>query len=153
MRKLILVVISLLLLTTSCFAANWQWLGSNANMGVFVDTSSIKFDMSKTNRIINRDRIYFWVKYEYDEAYAQKNIDPPNTKYIIAHDGLDFKANEMIYPKAIMYDKDGNSIGEDNPVLHWQPIVPGSLGDSLQKYLADYVSKHVEEIEQRTQGN
>lgn len=153
MRKLVLVVISLLLLSTSCFAAKWEWLGSNANMGVFVDVGSIKFDMSNTNQIINRDRVYVWVKYVYDEAYAQKNIVPPNTKYIIAHDGIDLAKNEMIFPKAVMYDKDGNSIGEDHPIYHWQPIIPDSLGAAIKDYVDQYVSKHTEEIEQRTRGN
>lgn len=153
MRKILLVMVMLLLMTSSCFAAKWEWLGSNANMGVFIDISSIKFDMSKKNQIINRDRVYVWVKYVYDEAYAQKNIEPPNTKYIIGLNGIDFAKDEMLTSKGILYDKDGNSLGEDRPVYHWQPIIPDSLGAAIKNYVEKYVSKHIEEIEQRTRGN
>ena len=153
MKKVFLILITLLLLSSSCFAAYWKWLGSNPNIGLFVDTSSIEFELSKDRKITNRDRVYVWVKYVYDDSYAQKKHYPTGTKYAVSLEGFDLLRNKSIIQKSALYNNDGDNIANYPPSQRWEPIIPDTIASLVKDYLANYVPKHVEEIEQRTKGN
>lgn len=138
--------------TQSCLAADWCWVGADSNMGLFVDMDSIRFELSPNRTISNHNRVYVWIKVEYDESYAQNYINPPNTKYFLAYDGIDLQKNEAIFLQQYHYDKNGVVIYTAPPEVKWNPIVPNTVVSVTKDVLAKYVSEHIKEIEQQTLG-
>ena len=80
MKRLIMVVMMMLAMTASCYAASWEWVGSNDKNGIFYDKDSIIFEMSSKTQTVNRDRVVVWEKMIYDEAFVQKRFDLKNIK-------------------------------------------------------------------------
>lgn len=150
MRKLFLVVITLLLLSTSCFAADWEWLYSDAEEGFFFDKSSVVFRMN--GQIVDRDRIQVWIKTVLDESYATEKYSPVPSYFIIRYE-FDLANHKMRYVAGTAYNKKDEKIGNTKSDAKWKTIDKDSPGDfMLQKFL-QYVPVHTEEIEQRTRGN
>jgi hypothetical protein len=150
MRKLLLTVLALVMLSSSCLAANWEWINSDANLGAFYDTDSIRFDMSQKQKIINRDKFVVWVKFVYDESYARKRGLPKGTKYSISKIWFDVTQNRFCEEQLLFYDADNINIATDKGT--WDNIVPGTAGEGILKRVHKYVRAHTEEIEQRTRG-
>ena len=150
MRKLLLTVFMLLVMSTSCLAAaDWQWVESDANMGWFYDKNSITFMMNKN--IVNRDKVVVWTKIVYDGAYAQKN-GMGNERYAIGKIYIDLAHNKLLIGKAYFYDNEGNVVSTSPAEKKWDDIIPGSHGDKIAKVVSDFIRTRTEEIEQRTRN-
>ena len=153
MRKLIMVVLMLVAMTSTCMAASWEWVGANPNMGLSYDKDSLVFQISSKQKIVNRDMVNGWVKFVYDEAYVQKEMPHKDTKYAICQFSADLVGNRIMNGEYIVYGKDGKVLEQGKQKYGWEQIAPDTLGESLFKSLKKYVSIHTEEIEQRTRGN
>lgn len=150
MRKLLLTVLALVMLSSSCLAANWEWICSTSDVGLFYDKNSIVFDISKTE-ITNRDKCYVWVKIVYDKAFAQKRFKD-NTAFSVEHWGFDIANNQMLEGERLYYDDSGHLIDKTKSTQKWTPIVPDTFAEAVKEKILQYVKVHTEEIEQRTRG-
>jgi hypothetical protein len=150
MRKLLLTVFALVLMSASCFAANWEWIGSDENLGVFYDTDSVRFAMSRESQIVNRDRFWVWVKFVYDEGYAARRGFPRGVKYCMTKLWLDTKQFRVCEERKLFYDTSNSLVA--SRMGKWEDIIPGSAGEVIMKHIEKYVRAHEEEIEQRTRG-
>ena len=149
MRKLLLTVFMLFVMSTSCLAAaDWQWICSDANMGFFFDKNTITF--VKQKQVVNRDKVYVWIKVIYDEAYARK-LGGADVRYTISKAYIDFASNKMGSDKVFLYNEDGRVITTLPPVKP-EDIIPGSNGERIAKAVDDYIRTRTEEIEQRTRN-
>jgi hypothetical protein len=150
MRKLLLTVFALVLMSASCFAANWEWIGSDEKIGVFYDKDSIVFDMSK-DKITNRDKCFVWVKLVYDKAFAQKRFKD-NTAASLEHWGFDLANNQMLEGERLYYDDSGQLIEKIKSTQKWADVIPDTYGEAVKEKVQQHVRAHEEEIEQRTRG-
>jgi len=150
MRKLLLTVVALVLMSASCFAANWEWIASDANLGEFYDTESIRFDMAREQKIVNRDKFVVWVKFVYDESFVRKRGLPRGTKYSLHKMWFDVTQNRVREEQMIFYNADNINIASEKG--SWEDIIPGSAGEIIMTHVEKYVRAHEEEIEQRTRG-
>lgn len=150
MRKLLLTVMALMMMSVSCFAASWEWVCSTPNVGIFYDKDSIVFDMSK-DKIINRDKCYVWTKLVYDKAFAQKRFKD-NTAASLEHWGFDFAKNQMLEGERLYYDDSGMEIDKVKSTQKWEAIVPSTFAEAIKEKIQQHVRAHEEEIEQRTRG-
>lgn len=149
MKKLLLTVFMLLVMSTSCLAAaDWQWACSNANLGMYFDKSTITF--VKQKQIVNRDKVYVWVKTVFDEAYAQKT-GQENVGYTMTKVYLDFANKKIGTSKHYVYNKNGEII-ETLPAEKPEDIIPSTIGEDLANAVDSYVRTRTEEIEQRTRN-
>lgn len=151
MRKLIMVVLMLVAMTSTCMAASWEWICSTPNVGLFYDKDSIVFDMSNT-KITNRDKCYVWVKIVYDKAFAQKHFKD-NTAFSMEHWGFDLANNRMNEGEKLYYDDSGQLIDETKSTQKWEAVVPSTFAEAVKEKVKKHVRAHTEEIEQRTRGN
>jgi hypothetical protein len=152
MRKLLLTVLALVMLSSSCLAANWEWAGSDEKIGMFYDVNSITFSISPNKQIVSRDRVWLWVKYVFDESFAEQVIKNRNVKFQICKVGYDFSQNKTFESKIITYHKDGHVLKEEPGRRAWVDIYPESVSDCIKSAVEKYVRAHEEEIEQRTRG-
>ena len=111
MRKLILTILTLFLLTAQCFATNWKWIDSNAEQGLFFDTDSVKFLISSKTKTINHNEVVLWVKYVYDSAYAQRAFKRDDVQYSLERIAFNFQYNkvneiEILPCTELIYNKD-----------------------------------------------
>jgi hypothetical protein len=150
MRKLLLTVLALVMLSSSCLAANWEWIASDEKIGMFYDKDSIVFDMSK-DKITNRDKCYVWVKIVYDKAFAQKRFKD-NTAASLEHWGFDLANNQMLEGERIYYDDSGLPIEKIKGAQKWVGVVPDTFAEAVKEKILRHVKVHTEEIEQRTRG-
>ena len=153
MRKLVMVLLMLVAMTTTCMAASWEWVGSDEKIGMFYDTSSITFSISPNKQIVSRDRVWVWVKYVFDESFAEQVLKNRNIKFQICKVGYDFSQNKTFDSKVISYHKDGHVLKEEPGKRSWVDIYPESVADCIKNAVEKYARAHTEEIEQRTRGN
>lgn len=152
MRKLLLTVLALVMLSSSCLAANWEWIHSNSEKGYFFDTDSIVFDTSPDKKNVNRDKFYVWVKIVFDPAYAKKKYQRDDIAYCIDMFGFDLADNKLCEKETIYYSNEKEVLLTFKDVTKWQNTIPESIGEHLMKHTGKYVRAHTEEIEQRTRG-
>lgn len=158
MRKTILTILALIVMSAQCFAADWVWVESNSNFGYFYDKDSITFALSKDKKIVNRDIIYVWVKFVCDEeyvrqAYERKELNYPTTKVMIGKYGYDLVRNKQQMGTLTYYDKDGKVLWQSHKTDKWTDIIPDSVSENIKSHAAKYARSRTEEIEQRTRGN
>jgi hypothetical protein len=153
MRKTILTILALIVMSAQCVAADWVWLHSDENEGFFFDKGSIVFDISKDRKIVNRDRFYVWVKTAYDAAFAKKEFGRDDVAYSVDRFGFDAKTNSVCEKHILYYNHNKQVIYQQKDILRWQTIVPETLGESLFRHISKFVREHEAEIEQRTRGN
>jgi hypothetical protein len=129
-------------------AANWVWAGSDDKVGIFFDSSSIKFD--RIGDLVNGDIACVWWYMVYDDAYAQSHPFMGKTlKKIVLYDKLHLEKRLIRNFDAIAYDENGDVIyrgNHDKPVR----IIPGSHQDVLFNAVARYIDEHLEEVKKRS---
>ena len=153
MRKLLLTILALMMMSASCFAASWEWVGANPYMGLSYDKDSLVFEVSSKQNIVNRDMVKGWVKFVYDEAYAQKEMPRKDTKYVVCKFSADLVGNRILNDDYIVYNKDGKILEQGKQKKGWEHVAPDTLGEFMFNSLKKHVRAHTEEIEQRTRGN
>lgn len=148
MRKMLLTLVILLVMSTSCLAANWEWIGSDADTGLFFDTSTITFEKHK--QTINRDKVYVWVRIVYDKEYARKQGNE-NVSYVVSKSCIDFANNKISSGKSYLYSENGRLI-DTTPPMKAEDIIPNSKGEIIAEAVDKYIRNRTEEIEQRTRN-
>lgn len=147
LKKQIVLLISLLLLafSSTAAAANWQWVNSNENIGVFFDTESVRFSRIDKGGV-DKNIIYFWSRYVCDDAYAQKH--PYNGKFIkyrLQYQKLDISEETIATLEVISYDANEEIITKTSNVAT-DHVVPGTFFDTVCGAVKEYARIHTEEI-------
>lgn len=151
LKKQIILFVSLfmLLFSSTAAAANWQWINSNENFGLFFDTESIKFaPIAKGG--IDKNIIYVWSRYVYDDAYAFKypyNGKP--SKASVQYRKLNINEGTITTLEEIWYDFDGNVLGIEGKAKTAR-VIPGTCGDVIYSAVKEYARIHAEEIADRS---
>lgn len=156
MRKLLLTVVVLFLLSAQCLAANWERVCSTAGNVLFCDKDSVVFDVQESmvnsgEYTVNKNKCYVWLKTIYDKAYV-KRIFKDNTAYSLEYLGLDLVNNRINTGEVIWYNQDGGVVTSSKGLKEWSPIAPDSVGEAIKKYVENYINSHTKEIEQRPRG-
>lgn len=151
LKKQIILFASLfmLLFSSTASAANWQWVNSNENIGVFFDTESVKFSRIAKGGV-DKNIIYFWSRYVRDDAYAQKY--PYNGKLIksmVLYHKLNISESTLTTLKVVAYDADGVVIDTTNKIVT-EPVIPGTFSDLVCNAVKEYARIHAEEIADRS---
>jgi len=151
LKKQIVLLISLILLafSSTADAANWQWVNSNENIGVFFDTESVRFSRIDKG-CVDKNIIYFWSRYVCDDAYAQKH--PYNGKFIkyrLQYQKLDISEETIATLEVISYDATEEIIDKTNAVAT-DHVVPGTFFDTVCSAVKEYAHIHAEEITERS---
>lgn len=151
LKKQIILFASLfmLLFSSTASAANWQWVDSNENIGVFFDTESVRFSRIDKGGI-DKNIIYFWSRYVRDDAYSQKH--PYNgklIKFMVQYQKLNISEGTLTTLEVIGYDADGVMIDKINAIAT-EHVIPGTFGDLVCSAVKEYACIHSEEITERS---
>lgn len=118
MKKYILI----LLTTLVCFfsnstasAANWEWVDSNDEVGLFFDTETLSYTPYN-------DTAYVWAKF----VFPLKNEEDLNYYYINFSNRTIALKSYVIYKQGAVTESQTRSSS-----LDYHPIIPGSLGEAL----------------------
>lgn len=149
MKKLLLTVFMLLVMSTSCLAANWEWVGSSPDLGIFYDKDSIVFEKNK--QIVNRDRCSVWVKIVYDKAYVQREYKQ-DWAFSVERWNFDLANNRIREGERLHYNDNGRVVNRDKPSSKWNDIAPETLAELIRDRVSKYAHERTEEIEQRTRN-
>lgn len=152
MRKVLLTILTCLVMSASCYAANWEWIGANADKGFSFDEDTIVFATSPDRKIVNRDVFYVWVKIVFDPAYAKRQYHRDDVAYCVDRFGFDLANNKICEKTVVFYDVNKEVIHTVKDALKWQTPIPDSAGEDLMRVLGKYARAHEAEIEQRTRG-
>lgn len=151
MRKILLISLFLLLLSSVCSAeANWKSLVEPGKFlsDIQVDENSIKYgtlDNGNTNYSI----VFAWVKYIYTEdgkkgllkAWEEKGIETKEYRrflYRVGQYKYYMKEKQWVLLKDIYYNSDGEVIQQINILPkneELMDVVPGSNGETIYDYL------------------
>jgi len=151
LKKQIILLISLLLLafSSTAAAANWQWVASDENVGVFFDTESLRF--GKIDKLgIDKNIVYVWWYMALDDAFSQKQ--PYNgeiVKKIVRYDKLNLNEQTITGLEVILRDTDGFILGQKNNT-GTEHIAPDSRAALMYSAVKEYARIHAEEITERS---
>lgn len=144
MKKRVIVLLAMLLLALSaqCFAANWVWVCSDARMGFFFDSDSIK--VFETEGKPATRRIMFWEKIVYDDAFAEKQgrIKGQIVSEIKQKVGCSRPNMGQVTYARYLYAKDGTVLDGKPNIHESEPLVPGTYGDVVMAAVEKYVTEH-----------
>lgn len=146
-----LLTILMLALSSTCLAADWQWINSNADAGFSFDKETMHYSM--TNGQIDKDKIYVWLRVVLDDAYAQKkNVgkNHPPFKILTGKYLYNSQRNTIQRLKIYGYTKNGSLLIRNEKPKYPIEIVPASLFDDTAHALKQYAKKHDKEITDRT---
>lgn len=152
MKKLILswvlTVFLSVVLSGTASAANWVWVSSDEQTGMFFDSSSIKFE--RTGESINENIIYVWWYIQIDEAAAIHHpFRGKIVKRFVMYDKFDIRDQTVTDIDVVAYDKNEEVIdrGADGKTVR---VIPGTKKETLMNAVASYAEKHKEEIVERS---
>jgi hypothetical protein len=138
MKKRIVLIVTclMMLLSSSCFATNWVWVTSDANMGIFFDADSI--------RVTNSNQIIVWEKVIYDEAYSRSIgvINGNVVRSLKMRAGYHRPSMTVTQYARYVYGKDGKLLASVNNIREKSEIVPESGGEQTLLALEKYVAEH-----------
>lgn len=148
-QLILLTTLLLLLIHGTAAAANWQWVYSDEDVGLFFDTNSIKFQRIAKGGV-DKNIIYVWARYVYGYTYAQKH--PHNgqiVKMVVLYEKMDIGTDTVTDLERVFYNNNGDFIDalKKGTVYH---VVPGSYGDMLYSAIKEYARIHSEEITDRS---
>ena len=124
LKKQIILFASLfmLLFSNTAAAANWQWVASDENVGVFFDTESLRFG-------------------KIDKLGIDKNI--------VRYDKLNLNEQTITGLEVILRDTDGFILGQKNNT-GTEHIAPDSRAALMYSAVKEYARIHAEEITERS---
>ena len=159
MKKLVfsLLIAAFVALSTSVgYTANWQWIGSDDEIGCFFDIDTIRYASSKSG--VDESRIVCWEKL----VYTQKGADDMSSlvKDSRLHD-LDYSLELKIYSipdhsfilrSMTGYDHNGKIL-YDYTYDKFFLIKPDSRAEYIFETVRDYARRHHDELIERTRSN
>ena len=129
MKKILIITISVLTLTSISVLANDRWLPfySDSVLQVFIDKMSLEIDK-------NKKLIHFFVRQQFTEDFRQKNFkeyasEIPND--FREHWTLDCNYNRYKTNTKFIYKPDGSVEHSDDYTSAWINIKPNSNGEVL----------------------
>lgn len=148
-RIILLVICVLLIFPQVSFAAHWQWVNSNDEIGFFFDTDSIHYG-SHSNitgySTLNKNLIVFWEKTVYSPegaaGLAQRFNDDryANVEYCIKKTGVLRKEKQMATYSATYYANDVPLETFDD--FNSYEILPDTMGEDIYNAVIDYCINH-----------
>ncbi|WP_110953075.1 hypothetical protein [Anaerosinus massiliensis] len=165
MKKITLLITLLLMPLLSCtaFASdNWQWVGSNSNVIVYVDDDSIKYSTPQENpESIDKNIITFSSKDKYSEEGIQLFVNNMNKQnnhlaewdklsYIIMIKSINVKDNKFYPIKYSYYDSQGRLIYDWNCIKNtpWKEIKPNTFEESCYNHVITFAREHIDGFQQ-----
>lgn len=125
MKKLTVLLLSLLCFCSSAFATNWQWVTSSDKYTIQVNTDNI-------TRINNVYAAWFSIVYL---DYAQPTYQGKKVKALVQR--FNFQRTELgdefRTTEGLFYDKEGNVLTHQKELAKWESIIPGSFGETMFK--------------------
>lgn len=144
MKKRIILVVAclMMMLNSSCLAANWVWVTSDSRMGFFFDSDSIK--VYETEGKPETRRITFWSKVIYDDAFAEKQGVLNGQTVHMIKERATFSPPKMMQTThaRYIYSKDGNLLDSKPHLNINEPIIPDTFGDKILQALEKYIAEH-----------
>lgn len=139
MKKLTVLLLSLLCFCSSAFATNWQWVCSTSEITVSIDTDTIaKIGSAYTS----------WIKVVPLE-YAQRTIYGEKAAMILEQYsytktdlGADCKRLQAVY-----YNKSGNVIYHNTERQNWSSLIPNSVGEIVYKKTVELANANTKSAE------
>lgn len=123
MKRIVLVVMAVLVVTGQAWGVDWQQIEKNKSFTGFMDYDTFKFNDKKTE-------ITFWIKNIFGKEFARQ-ISP---KKPASHSVQRFTAdciNESLYSVEFhIYGKNGAIIASDNQYSK-TTMIPGSVNESI----------------------
>ena len=125
MKKVLCLAVFALGLATPAVAADWVWLGNDSNnTAVFGDADS-RTDTSA------------WVEMRYAKPKKHSNGKFYNTDKGLEE--IDCSGKRRRSLTVTWYSKSGNSIGSETPsYAEWDYVIPGTLGESMYKFVCNH---------------
>jgi hypothetical protein len=130
MKRMSLILAMLLgvflLLSVTIRAEDWMRYGGNNNCTCYYDTQSITHPSLDTIRV--------WTRSDWTAKYVTYIVGKYGKEYEdMSHSSIFYEINcvekKMCSLSIIVYDKDGRVLRTESK--EWEPIVPGSIGNSL----------------------
>ena len=159
MKKFVfsLFIAALVALSSSVsHAANWQWIGSNDEVGCFFDTETIRYGLQKSG--VNKTKIVCWEKAVFTQKgadlMAEQAEDPRlhHLDHVIALKYYLLPRHSYILRHITFFDHDDNvisSLDYKKEIL----IIPDSKDDYIFISIRDYARRHHDELIDHTLGN
>lgn len=124
-KRILILVMSLLCLCSSAFATNWQWVDSSDKMTISLNTDNI----TRINNIYTA-----WFRFVYVD-YAQPTERGQKVKYFLERESIQKTetGDQHRTLEIILYDSQGNVIDRSNKAGNWESIIPGSFGETMFK--------------------
>ncbi|WP_156945725.1 surface-adhesin E family protein [Anaerovibrio sp. RM50] len=153
--KLFFIAILLVNLPNSTNAAmqddgHWHWLISDENMGMFVNTDTIRY--TNSNDKINKKLLSGWFLYVYDSTHAEKYLDDPNIRYGKVLAQIDKNNKKLRNLQQVFYDYNEQPVSTNNKIQAWEYVIPGTNGEIIYNALVEYSTKFSENVEKNTQS-
>lgn len=125
MKKILIMILSLLCFCSSAFATNWQWVTSSDKYTISVNTDNI-------TRINNVYAAWFSIVYL---DYAQPIYQGKKVKALVQR--FNFQrtelGDEIRSTEGLFYDNEGNVLTHQKELAKWDSIIPGSFGETMFK--------------------
>lgn len=122
-KKILVMLLTLLCFCSVSFAANWQWLISS-------DTTTISINTDNITRV---NGVYtVWIK-AVPVEYAQEIED--GKKIAMMMEQLNFRrtesGDECRSLQILCYDAKGNFVNSHKDMTNWSSVIPGTNGEKI----------------------
>ena len=128
MKKVIPILLALfIMLASTCFAAyepdpnRWIWLGSNDEVGIFLDKETIEYSAANNT-------VEFWICW----VYPQKN------QFINENQRIDKLAKTYTSLSFAIYDTETKKQLSSHTYAIWEQkaekVIPNTIGEGLYRY-------------------
>lgn len=125
MKKIIIMLLSLLCFCSSAFATNWQWVTSSDKYTISVNADNI----TRINDVYSA-----WFSIVYLD-YAQPTYQGKKVKALVQR--FNFQRTELgdefRTTEGLFYDNEGNVLTHQKELAKWGSIIPGSFGETMFK--------------------
>ena len=126
-RVIPILLVLLILLTSTCFAAyepdpeRWLWLGSDSEVGIFLDKETITYSDDKAT-------VDFWICWVY----------PAKNQFINENSKIDKHSKTYTHLSYAIYDCKTKKLISSHTYALWEQkaekIIPGTLGENFYRY-------------------
>ena len=161
MKKIFLLgTLFLLLLSSTAFATNWQWVDSDDECGWFIDTDNMRYELTQSiYPTVDTSRITFWEKIFYTQAGANEFAKRVNDwrcrdlAYSLDLQTISLRDKTCIIFATYYYRKDGSLIKAEEEGYDILQIVPETFGEAVFFAVRDYARTHHAQLVRNAYSN
>lgn len=153
----LLIATFVVLSSSISYAANWQWVNSNDEVGYFFDTETIRYEL-KFNDAVDTKKITFWEKLVFTQAAVEKMTENMNDQslktlsYILSSKTFNLIERSYTTHETIFYDYNGDIMWRSKKEKT-DHITPDSFGEDVFIAVSDYARRHHDELIDHTHGD